>query len=287
MKNIPIVLVVVLGALGVLGSLCVYTVNERQQALILQFGAIEQVRQEAGLYFKSPLQNVVYLEKRTLLLDLPEQELIASDKRRLIVDAISRYKISDPLKFYQRLQTVQNAEGQILTLINSNLRETLGNATSAQILTEQRAALMQNIATNVNDKVEDLGLVIIDIRIKRTDLPRQNTATVVQRMIAERKRIAEEQRALGRKVKEEIQAKADRDRVVILANAQRQSDILRGQGEAERNRIFAESFGKDPQFFGFYRSMQAYKKSLSGKDTTMILSPDSDFFRYFRSDSGK
>lgn len=288
MKKIFIPLAVVTAFAAILAVSSIYVVNERQQALLFQFGEVQTVQQEAGLYFKIPgLQNVVYLEKRLLRFDLAPREVILGDSKRLVVDAIARYRIIDPLKFYQRATNEAGVQRLIDPILDSNLREQLGQVEIQDVISERRNEVMVLTARKSSESTKDLGIEIVDVRIVRADLPRANTDNVVRRMITERQREAAEERALGQKTSEEIKARADRDSTIIVAEAKKTAEILRGEGEADRNRIFASAFSKDPEFFEFYRSMQAYRAAFNSDDTTMVLSPDSDFFKYFGSDSGK
>jgi len=282
MSNVKtIVLLVVVGALIVLGYASIFTVNERQQALVLQFGRPDQVITQPGLHFKAPWQDVYYLDKRILALDAPSEEVIASDQKRLVVDAFARYRIHDPLKFYESVGNDQVARQRLETLINSNLRRVLGSVAFSAVLSGERAALMKQIRDSVNDEAKEFGLDVVDVRIKRADLPAANSEAIYKRMKSERDREAKEFRAQGAEINQRIVSRADRNRTVLLAEAQKRADILHGEGDARAVQIFAEAFGKDPSFFEFYRSMEAYRKALSSKDTTMVLSPDSPFFKYF------
>ena len=259
-----------------------FTVSQTQQALVLYFGEPVRVITKPGLKVKLPLiENVVRLDNRILDLETPQQEVVASDNQRILVDAFVRYRIIDPLRFYQSVGTVTRANNQLASIMNSALRRVLGDATLPQIVKEDRASLMVKIRDIVNTDSERLGLTITDVRIRRADLPKEISAKVYSRMISERAREAAEYRAQGAEQAQSITADADRQVVVLKADAQRKSEELRGQGDAERNRVFAEAYGKDPEFFGFYRSMQAYDTALKGSDTRLVLSPDSDFFRYF------
>lgn len=281
---IPIAAVTGLLLVGALSS--IYVVNERQQALLFQFGEVQSVKQDAGLYFKIPLvQNVIYLEKRLLRFDLAPREVILGDSKRLVVDAIARYRIIDPLKFYQRATNESGLARLIDPILDSNLREQLGQAEIAEVVS-LRNELMLQTATKSSASTKDLGIEIVDVRIVRADLPRANTENVVRRMITERQREAAEERALGQKTSEEIKANADRDSTIIVAEAKKTAEIMRGEGEAQRNKVFAEAYSKDQEFFEFYRSMQAYRASFNKDDTTMVLSPESDFFKYFGDDTG-
>jgi membrane protease subunit HflC len=270
----------------VLSSL--FTVHQTQLALVLQFGAPREVVTDPGLHFKAPwpFQNVLYLDKRVLYLDLPAEEVIAQDKKRLVVDAFARWRITDPLRFYQSL-TDQNVAGvRLQPILGSNVRRILGAQTFAAVLSGQRAKLMLDIRDGVNAETKNFGIEIVDVRIRRADLPAQNSDAIYRRMQQERVREANEYRAQGEQISQEIRSKADRDVTVTLAEAQRQAEITRGEGDGEKNRIFADAFGRDPDFFAFYRSMNAYQSSLKGDNTTVILSPDSDFFRYFGAGAG-
>jgi modulator of FtsH protease HflC len=289
MKNHRVIGFVIAGVLllfFVLSSL--FTVHQTQLALVLQWGAPREVVTDPGLHFKAPwpFQNVLYLDKRVLYLDLPAEEVIAQDKKRLVVDAFARWRITDPLRFYQSL-TDQNVAGvRLQPILGSNVRRILGAQTFAAVLSGQRAKLMLDIRDGVNAETKSFGIEIVDVRIRRADLPAQNSDAIYRRMQQERVREANEYRAQGEQISQEIRSKADRDVTVTLAEAQRQSEITRGEGDAEKNRIFADAFGRDPDFFAFYRSMNAYQSSLKGDNTTVILSPDSDFFRYFGGGAG-
>ena len=265
-------------------STAVYTVSQTEQALVLYFGEPVGVVTDAGLHFKKPLvESVVYLDNRILDLETPQQEVLASDNQRILVDAFVRYHIADPLKFYQTVGSVSRANNQLASVLNSALRRVLGEATLPQIVRDQRAQLMVKIRDLVNTEGTRLGVAVNDVRIRRADLPRELSEKIYSRMQSERAREAAEYRAQGSEQAQTIKAKADRDVVVIKAEAQRQADTLRGAGDAERNRIFAEAYGKDPGFFSFYRTMQAYVSSLRPDHTRLVLSPNSDFFRYFQS----
>jgi len=283
MRNQPVAIAigVVLGLIVLLSAL--FTVHQTQQALVLQFGQPAQVVTEPGLHIKAPwpLQNVVYVDKRVLNLDLPAQEVIAQDKKRLVVDAFARWRITDPLRFYQSLTDESVAQVRLQPILGSNVRRILGAQTFAAVLSGERAKLMIDIKDGVNSETKNFGIDIVDVRIRSANLPPQNSDAIYRRMQQERVREANEYRAQGEQISQEIRSKADRDATVILAEAQRQSEITRGQGDAEKNRIFADAFSRDPDFFAFYRSMNAYQSSLKGDNTTVILSPDSDFFRYF------
>lgn len=282
-------------AIGVAGAAALvvllsslYTVHQTQLALVVQVGQPRAVVSEPGLHMKLPwpLQNIVYVDKRVLNLDLPTEEVIAQDKKRLVVDAFARWRVTDPLRFFQSLSDVDVARVRLQPILGSNVRRVLGAQTFAAVLSGERAQLMLSIRDGVNMETKSFGIEIVDVRIRRADLPAQNSDAIYLRMQQERVREANEYRAQGEQVSQEIRSKADRDATVIMAEAQRSADITRGEGDGEKNRIFAAAFGRDPDFFSFYRSMTAYTSSLKGDNTTVILSPDSDFFRYFGSGAG-
>jgi membrane protease subunit HflC len=259
-----------------------FKVRQGEQALLLQFGDPRAVITEPGLYVKIPfVQNVEYFERRILDYDVPVEEVIGSDQKRLVVNTFARYRIVDPLKFYQTVGTEAAVRARLGAILNSSLRRVLGGVPLANVLTGERAELMDEIGDFVNVQARSLGINVIDVRIKRADLPEANSQAIYARMRTEREREAREFRAQGAKEALRIRATADRERTVLIAEAQRDAQILRGEGDAERNRIFAEAFTKDPEFFAFYRSMQAYGNALRSDDTTMVLSPDSEFFRFF------
>ena len=268
--------------IGLVVYLSLFTVKEINQAIVLQFGDPKKIITTAGLQFKIPfIQNVVFLDRRILSLDPPPAEVIASDQKRLIVDAYARFKIIDPLKFYISVGDERVARSRLATIINSRIRSVLGKQSLATLLSEERSAQMSIIQEGVNVEAEKFGITIIDVRIKRADLPQANSEAIYKRMQTEREREAKEFRARGAEMAVTITSTADRKVTVILANAQKQSEIMKGEGDGIRNKIFADAFGQDPDFFSFYRAMQAYETALIGGDTTLILSPDSDFFKFF------
>ena len=273
----PVVLV-----LGFLLYSTLFTVNEIQQAIILQFGDPKRVILKAGLNYKIPfVQNVVLLDKRILNLDAPSEEMITSDQKRLIVDAFARFKIKDPLKFYISVGNERVARSRLSTIINARIRGVLGKEELAALVSKDRSRLMDKITKDVNGEAEKLGIEIIDVRIKRADLPAANSEAIYRRMQTERLREAKEFRAEGAEIAQTIRSTADKEVTIILAEANKKSEILKGEGDARRNKIFADAFGRDPNFFSFYRAMQSYEKSLIGGQTSLILSPDSEFFRFF------
>ena len=270
-----------------IASTSLFTVQQTQQALVLQVGEPREVVTTAGLHFKLPwpFQNVLYLDKRVLNLDLPAEEVIAQDRKRLVVDAFARWRITDPLRFYQALTDEDLANVRLTPILGSNVRRILGNQTFAAVLSGQRAKLMLDIRDGMNADAKGFGIQVVDVRIRHADLPQQNSDAIYRRMTQERVREANGYRAQGEQISQEIRSKADRDATVIVAEATRQAEITRGEGDGEKNRIYAQAFGQDPDFFAFYRSMGAYQTSLKGDNTTVILSPDSEFFRYFGSGS--
>jgi len=268
------------------GSL--FTVPQQQQALVLQFGDPKRVIQEPGLKVKLPfIQDVQYFEKRILDIDPPKQQVILIDQKRLDVDAYGRYRITDPLRFYQTVNNEAGARARLGAIINSAMRRVLGNESLTNILSVRRGQITQAIFQEVNQAAQPLGIEMIDVRIKRADYPDQTSQAIYARMKSERDREAREFRGEGSEVAQQIRADADRQRVVIVATAQQQAQTLRGEGDAQAIRLYAEAFGQDPQFFAFYRSMEAYKQSLGDGSTTLVLTPDSEFFRFFNDLSGK
>jgi membrane protease subunit HflC len=272
----------------IIGYSTLFTVYQTRQALVVRLGQPVRVVTEPGLNFKIPLiDSVIHIDKRILDLENPAQEVIASDQKRLVVDAFARYKIAKPLQFYQTVGSVEGANSRLSTLLNSALRRVLGEATLTQVVRDQREQLMARVRDQLEGEAQSFGITVVDVRIRRADLPEQNSQAVYQRMQTERQREAAEFRAQGSQKGQEIRAKADRDVTVLIAEATSTGEQVRGQGDAERNRIFAEAYGSDPDFFAFYRSMQAYESGLRHNDTRMVLKPDSEFFRFFVDPSGK
>ncbi len=279
MKKILIPIIVVLGFVT---YSTLFIVQEVNQAIVLQFGDPKKIITKPGLNYKIPfIQNVVYLDRRVLNLDNPPEEVIAADQKRLIVDAFARFKIVDPLKFYISVGNERVARSRLATIINSRIRSVLGTQQLATLLSVDRAVHMATIQNDVNTEAQNFGITIVDVRIKRADLPQANSEAIFKRMQTEREREAKEFRAQGAEMAAKITSTADKEVTVILATANKQSEIMKGEGDGERNKIFNSAFGRDPQFFGFYRAMQSYEKALIGGDTSLILSPDSDFFKFF------
>ena len=265
----------------------IFVVKEINQAIVLQFGDPKRIILKPGLNFKLPfIQNVVFLDKRILNLDAPPEEVIASDQKRLIVDAFARFQIIDPLKFYISVGNERVARSRLSTIINSRIRGVLGTQELATLLSTDRAKQMSIIQNDVNTEAENFGIQIVDVRIKRADLPPANSEAIYSRMQTERQREAKEFRAQGAEIAQKIRSTADKDVTVILANANKKSEIMKGEGDGKRNNIFANAFGRDPQFFAFYRAMQAYERALIGGETSLVLSPDSEFFKFFGKSAG-
>lgn len=265
-----------------------FTVNQTQQALVLQFGEPKRTIQEPGLSFKVPfIQDVEYYERRVLSL-IPQGavEVILADQKRLQVDAYARYRIEDPLLFFQTVRNERGARERLESIIDSSVRRVLGSETLASILTGEREAINGNIRDEVNQSVQSLGIEIIDVRLRRADYPQATSQNIFNRMKSEREREAKEFRATGEEEAQKIRADAEKTRTVIVAEARRESQEIRGEGDGEAIRIYAESFGRDPEFFSFYRSMEAYRSSMAEQGTSMILSPNSSFFRYFGDKEG-
>jgi membrane protease subunit HflC len=269
----------------VVAASTLFTVQQTQQVLITQFGQPIRVIREPGLHAKIPfVQSVIAFDRRLLDFEAPGEELILGDQRRLTVDTFTRYRITDPLLFYQTAGAAEaGIRGRLASIVSSSLRRVLGNETLLAVLSADRLRIMSEIRKQVNDEAQRFGIEVEDVRIRRADLPEENTQAILSRMQSERERVAREQRAEGAELAVRIRAAADRDRTVLLAEAQANADILRGQGEQESIAIFADAFQRDPKFFQFWRTMQAYRQAFGeGSDSRLVLSPDSDFFRYFR-----
>ena len=281
---IPVIVVVLVLALS-----SIFIVDERNKALVLQFGRVVAIKEDPGLSFKLPfIQNVVYYEDRILSSVVDPLEVTPLDDRRLVVDAFTRYRISDINQFREAVGTGGElaAEGRLDGIFRNELREVLGSVSSNDILSSDRAALMDRILSGAKAKGRAIGIEVIDVRLKRTDLPRQNLDATFARMRAEREREAADEIARGNEAAQRVRALADRTEVEIVSDARRDGEIIRGEADAERNAIFATAFGEDPEFFEFYRSLTAYTNALQGKNSTMVISPDSEFFDYLKSDIG-
>ncbi|MEZ5854914.1 MAG: protease modulator HflC [Hyphomicrobiaceae bacterium] len=275
-------ILVVLGAAAAAAYFSFFIVHQNEQAMVLEFGKPKRVIDKPGLHWKIPVvESVNYFDKRILDLDTQSQEVTASDQKRIVVDAFARYKIVDPLRFYQTVRDERIAKSRLAPIVESSILRILGGNTFQDVVRDKREELMRRIAEQVNVEGKEFGLQVVDVRIKRADLPEQNSKNVYDRMRAERQREAAEFRAEGAAAANRIRATADREATVIKAEATKKGELLRGEGDATRNRIFAEAYGKDADFFGFYRSMQAYEAGIKSGDTRMVITPDSEFFRYF------
>jgi len=273
---------------AIIGYSSVFTVSQTQQALVVRLGKPVDVVPEPGLHFKAPfIDTVINIDKRILDLENPSQEVIASDQKRLVVDAFARYRIKDALRFYQSIGSIQAANIQLTTLLNASLRRVLGEVTFIKVVRDEREVLMARIREQLDKEADGYGIAVVDVRIRRADLPEQNSQAVYQRMQTERQREAAEFRAQGGQKAQEIRSRADREATVIIADANSTAEQVRGAGDGERNRLFAEAYGQDADFFAFYRSMTAYETGLRASDTRFLLRPDSDFFKFFSNSSGK
>lgn len=278
-----IVMLILAAILLLVASTGLFTVRETQQAIVMQFGDPRRVVQEPGLHWKIPfLQQASYFDARILNLDIPAQEVIASDQKRLEVDAFARFRITQPLLTYQTVRNELGAKGRIETILVSNMREVLASEAFRTIVSGERASLMTQIRDTVNANAKDFGIEIIDVRLRRVDLPEANSQKIYDRMRTEREREAEEARAEGREQAARIRAQAERERTVLLAEAERDAQRLRGEGDGAAVKIFADAYGTDVEFFEFYRTMEAYRKSLGGDGTTLVMTPDSEFLTYLK-----
>jgi modulator of FtsH protease HflC len=285
-RTVLTALAVIVGVLLVIVIPCFFTVNQAQQAIVLRLGEPRRVVRDPGLHFKlSIVDNVVTFDKRLLDFDADAQEVIMLDQRRLVVDAFARYRIVDPLLFFQSVGTEANMRARLGAIVNASLRNVLGSVPFSAVLSNRRSQLMRQISDSVVNEAKGFGVEVVDVRIMRADLHPDNSPAIYARMQTEREREARTERAQGAETSQRIRAEADRDRTVILAEAQRQAQVLRGQGDAEATRIFADAFNRDPQFYSFYRSLQAYRQAI-GEGTTLVLTPESEFFRFFRDMNG-
>jgi len=276
------IVVIVLGVGAFAAYSAAFIVSQTEQALVLEFGKPTRVIKEPGLYFKYPIiQTATVYDKRILALDMRPQEVIAADQKRLVVDAFARFRITDPLLFYQAVTNEEVARSRLTSSVDASLRRVIGAANFEAIVRDERSDMMRRIAEDVNTQAQEFGIDIVDVRLKRVDLPQANSEAIFRRMQTERQQEAAEIRARGREAGQRIRSEADRRATIIKAEAERDAQILRGEGDAERNKIFAEAFTKDEDFFAFYRSMQAYETGIKANDTRMVLSPNSPFFNYF------
>jgi modulator of FtsH protease HflC len=280
--SVNVVLAIVVAGLALLAYGSLFTVDERQQAIVMQFGEPKRVIAEPGLSWKLPIiQNVQFYEKRVLNLDPPRENILLSDQKRLIVDVFARYRIEDPLQFFQTVRTEAVAKQRLSGIINGQLRQILGNSTLSSVLSDERTQILADLRQAVDQQTLRFGIALVDVRIRRADLPDETRESVYNRMRSEREREAAEFRAQGFEQYQRITAAADREATVIEAEAKRESEILRGQGEGLRTQLLNDAYGQDADFFNFYRSMQAYSASLGSDSTYMVLSPDSEFFSFF------
>ncbi|MEK9595892.1 MAG: protease modulator HflC [Rhodospirillaceae bacterium] len=276
---------IVVGALVLFSSM--FIVHQTQQALVLQFGDPKRQITNPGLEFKIPfIQDVVYFERRVLDIDPPRQQVLLASQKRLDVDSYARFRIVDPLEFYKTVRNERGARAQLSGIINSTLRRVLGNETLKEILSNKRVAIMADIRQQVNAAVDRFGIEIIEVRLRRADYPKETSNNIYDRMKSEREQEAREFRAQGAEQAQQIRADADKQRTILVAEAKQKSETLRGEGDGLAIKIYADAFGQDPEFYGFYRSMLAYRKAMTDGDTTLVLSPDSDFFRYFKDIGG-
>ena len=287
MKITKILFYTLLTIIVIFGFSSLFTMNERQQGLVLQFGEPKRVIKDSGLNFKIPfIQNVIRYDKRILEYNLPVEEVIAVDKKRMLIDSFARFKIIDPLEFYKTVASEQNVRNRLNANVISSLRRVVGTVTLDELLSSERSNIMDRIKVEVNDAAQRFGIEVVDVRIRRADLPEANSQAIFERMISERVREAKEFRAKGAEAAQIIRAEAEKDRTVLLAEATRKSEILRGEGESKSISIYANAFEKDSDFYSFYRSMQAYSNVLGEEGTTMILSPDSQFLEFFKDSKG-
>lgn len=288
--NRSLMIAAVAGILALLlAASSLFIVNQAEQALVLRFGAHRATIKDPGLHVKLPfVEDVVRYDNRLLALDPPDEQIILGDQKRIVVDTFTRYRIADPLKFYQAVRTEVQARAQMTQIVSSATRRVMGQVMLPAILSDERARIMEQIQQEVAERsLRELGIQVLDVRLRRADLPEETSQAIYDRMKSERERQAKEARAQGYEWSQQIRARADRERTVLLAEAQRQAQIERGQGDAEANRIFAEAFGKDPQFFTFYRSLQAYRHAMADSGTTLVLSPDNEFLKAFGNGPGR
>jgi membrane protease subunit HflC len=281
----------ILGAIVLIGGFILansfYIVDQTKQTLVLRFGEPVREIRDPGLQWKIPfIEETVFYERRTLDVDPPRQQVILSDQKRLDVDSYARYLITDPLQFFRSIRTEREAVNRLSNIINSSLRRVLGNQTLFQVLSDGRVEIMAQIKEGVNESATRFGVEIVEVRIRRADYPDATRENIYSRMISEREREAKQFRAEGSEQAQKIRADADKQRTIVIAESQKQAETLRGEGDGLAIKIYADAFGQDPEFFAFYRSMQAYQRSMASGDTTMVLSPDSEFFRFFNSMSG-
>jgi membrane protease subunit HflC len=281
-RRLLLVIAVLLVVAGVLMTSSLFIVDQTESALVLQFGQPRRVVREPGLWVKRPfVENVVVYDNRLLDFEPPPEEVIVSDQKRLVVDSYSRYRITDPLLFYQTVGSEGGVRARLSALVNGALRRVLGNVTLSDILSQKRAGIMIQIRDEVAAEAKAFGIDVVDVRLRRADLPSENSEAIYARMQSERQQQASQYRGEGAEAAQTVRANAERERTVLLAEAQRDGQRVRGDGDAQAVKIYADAFGRDKEFFAFYRSLQAYRASLNGHDTSFVLSPDSRFFRFF------
>jgi modulator of FtsH protease HflC len=286
-RRILIALAVVLIVAGILIHSALFIVDQTESALVLQFGQPRREVRMPGLWVKRPfVENVVFYDNRVLDFEPPPEEVIVSDQKRLVVDSYARYRIVDPLLFYQTVGTEQGVRSRLSAIVNGSLRRVLGNVTLSDILSVKRAGIMIQIRDEVAQEAKNFGITVVDVRLRRADLPEENSEAIYARMKSERLQQATQYRGEGAEAAQTVRANAERERTVILAEAQRDAQRTRGDGDAQAIKIYADAYGKDKQFFAFYRSLQAYRAALSNKETSFVLSPDNNFFRFFNGVSG-
>jgi membrane protease subunit HflC len=288
MMRLQTYILIAVGLIGFLAYNTLFIVQQTQQAIVLQFGEPKRTVQQAGLNWKLPfIQNVIFYENRVLsMVSQGSEQVILSDQKRLEVDTYARYSIVDPLKFYQTVRTVRTAQERLEAMVDSSVRRVLGNQSLVEILSEQRNEIITTIRDEVNASAETLGIRIVDVRIRRADYPDATSQNIFNRMKSEREREAKEFRATGEEEAQKIRATSDKERAVLLAEARRKAEIIRGSGDSKSIAIYANAFGVDEEFYSFYRSMQAYRTSFADNPTSMVISPDSEFFRFFGNKSG-
>ena len=286
-RRVLAVSAIVLVIVGILAMSSLFIVDQTEEALVLQFGQPQRVIRQPGLWIKRPfIENVIFFENRLLDFEPPPEEVIVSDQKRLVVDTYTRYRITNPLLFYQTVNSEVAVRARLSAMVNGSLRRVLGNVTLSALLSNQRSAIMKQIRDEVSDQGKGFGIDVVDVRIRRADLPEENSQAIYARMVSERQQQAAQYRAEGAEAAQTVRANADRERTVILAEAQRDAQRVRGEGDAESIKTYADAFGQDKDFFAFYRSMQAYRDALNGHTTSFVLTPDTGFFRFFENLDG-
>jgi modulator of FtsH protease HflC len=286
-RRILIGVAIVLIVVGILLNSALFIVDQTESALVLQFGDVRSIKTTPGLWVKRPfIENVIFYDNRVLDFEPPPEEVIVSDQKRLVVDSYARYRIVNPLLFYQTVGTEEGVRARLSAIVNGSLRRVLGNVTLSDILSVKRAGIMVQIRDEVAEAAKTFGITVVDVRLRRADLPEENSEAIYARMKSERQQQAAQYRGEGAEAAQTVRANAERERTVILAEAQRDAQRVRGDGDAQAIKIYADAFGKDKQFFAFYRSLQAYRAALNNRDTSFVLSPDNSFFRYFNGLSG-